>query len=279
MPSDDKRRELERGLSEIEEYVSLGYIEDARLVYAELTERFGDHPALLRAGKELGRQVLPPAPGPPTLVDEGLRVPTGARPAEDTKAKRLARLVVSEIKLYHEQRLATGHSAVEALERLNEDIESGRQWYRQRLGFDADHADDHFRDALVEFLAIGDAGFPEAEPKPAVAPIADSLRQPFLRLIAMLKRVLPAWHHTKARAVRLEQKRKPAASESSDDLLAKSDDLLAEVGKRLGEGSALVWDTTRQRFEAVSGRPDNVRFIRMLKGILPTWHRAKARRP
>ena len=258
--SDD---ELGNALSEIEVYLSLGFVAEARAAYARLAERFGDHPALRRACKELGLQRLPLVPLEPMLGVGEPRIPAGEPPNDDTKAKRLARLVVSEIKLYREQRLASGHSTVESQEMLNEDIERGRQWYRRRLGSDPDHADDHFRDALVEFLAIGDAGFPEAEPKPAVAPIADSLRQPFLRFAAILKRVLPAWHRAKARSDAMRLDIRPEQGPAVPELSFDDQEFIAE---HLAEGRVYIQyglaDKARECFMAVLRRfPDNVQAL------------------
>ena len=56
---------------------------------------------------------------------------------EETKAhedaKRFARLVVSEIKLYNEAKVNEGRRNKDIYERLKEDIERGRQMYADRV--------------------------------------------------------------------------------------------------------------------------------------------------
>ena len=81
---------------------------------------------------------------------------------EDQKAhddaKRFARLVVSEIKLYNEAKVAEGRRTKDIYERLKEDIERGRQMYHDRVPAAVRDATDYFHDELVRILAGGDAG-------------------------------------------------------------------------------------------------------------------------
>jgi len=82
--------------------------------------------------------------------------------AEDQKAhedaKRFARLVVSEIKLYNEAKVTEGRKTKDIYERLKEDIERGRQMYIDRVPAPVRDAADYFQDELVRILAGGDAG-------------------------------------------------------------------------------------------------------------------------
>ena len=73
-------------------------------------------------------------------------------------ARRFARLVVSEIKLYNEAKVAEGRKTKDIYERLKEDIERGRQMYNDRVGADVRDATDYFQDELVRILGGGDAG-------------------------------------------------------------------------------------------------------------------------
>ncbi len=98
-----------------------------------------------------------PAPAPPPA-------PAPARAAlapEDQKAhedaKRFARLVVSEIKLYNEAKVTEGRKTRDIYERLKEDIERGRQMYTDRVPAPVRDASDYFQDELVRILAGGDA--------------------------------------------------------------------------------------------------------------------------
>jgi ribonuclease HI len=72
-------------------------------------------------------------------------------------AKRFARLVVSEIKLYNEAKVAEGRRQKDLYERLKEDIERGRQMYQERVPPHVRDATNYFFDELVRILAGGDA--------------------------------------------------------------------------------------------------------------------------
>jgi hypothetical protein len=93
----------------------------------------------------------PPAPAPARA----------ALPPEDQKAhedaKRFARLVVSEIKLYNEAKVTEGRKTRDIYERLKEDIERGRQMYTDRVAAPVRDSSDYFQDELVRILAGGDA--------------------------------------------------------------------------------------------------------------------------
>jgi hypothetical protein len=79
---------------------------------------------------------------------------------EDQKAhedaKRFARLVVSEIKLYNETKVNEGRKNKDLYERLKEDIERGRQMYEGRVSPTVRDSTNYFFDELVRILAGGD---------------------------------------------------------------------------------------------------------------------------
>ena len=60
---DDVPPELRRSLDEIESYVSLGFVEDAKGVLAEAGSRFASHPAVVQRLAELGLGIEPLPPG------------------------------------------------------------------------------------------------------------------------------------------------------------------------------------------------------------------------
>ena len=101
-----------------------------------------------------------PPPAPPLPVAPSTP-PTRAVGPEEQKthddAKRFARLVVSEIKLYNEAKVAEGRRTKDIYERLKEDIERGRQMYHDRVPPPVRDATDYFHDELVRILAGGDA--------------------------------------------------------------------------------------------------------------------------
>ena len=83
-------------------------------------------------------------------------------PNEETKkqdeARRFARLLVSEIKLYNEAKVDQGRKNKDLYERLKEDIDRSRQMYDERIPEDVRKSSNFFYDELVRILADGDAG-------------------------------------------------------------------------------------------------------------------------
>jgi hypothetical protein len=100
-------------------------------------------------------QFIPPA---------GLSRPTtaGGAPTDESKrhdeARRFARLLVSEIKLYNESKVEQGRKNKDLYERLKEDIDRSRQMYDERISQDVRKSSNYFYDELVRILADGDAG-------------------------------------------------------------------------------------------------------------------------
>lgn len=71
-------------------------------------------------------------------------------------ARRFARLLVSEIKLYNEQKVQEGLSQGDIYERLREDIDRSRQMYDKRVAPPVAARYDYFHQELVSTLAKGD---------------------------------------------------------------------------------------------------------------------------
>jgi hypothetical protein len=97
-----------------------------------------------------------PAPKPRAVAPP----PAGLSPEEQKAhedAKRFARLVVSEIKLYNEAKVNEGRRQKDIYERLKEDIERGRQMYAERVPAPLRDSTNYFFDELVRILAGGDA--------------------------------------------------------------------------------------------------------------------------
>ena len=92
----------------------------------------------------------PPPPAAPSMSPEETKA------HED--AKRFARLVVSEIKLYNEAKVNEGRRHKDIYERLKEDIERGRQMYADRVAPNVRDSTNYFYDELVRILAGGDQG-------------------------------------------------------------------------------------------------------------------------
>jgi hypothetical protein len=90
-------------------------------------------------------------------------------PIEDElhrKAKRFAKLLVEEIKLYNQPRVVEGKHNRDLYERLREDIEKSRTTYQKRYGETPVAAADYFNQELIRILADNDvslmgASFPQ----------------------------------------------------------------------------------------------------------------------
>jgi hypothetical protein len=96
---------------------------------------------------------------PPSGVTS--RAAAMAAQSEDAKkhdeARRFARLLVSEIKLYNEAKVEVGRKNRDLYERLKEDIDRSRQMYDERIGEDVRKSSNYFYDELVRILADGNA--------------------------------------------------------------------------------------------------------------------------
>jgi hypothetical protein len=117
----------------------------------------------LRAAPPLGAAGTPEV-RPPSGVDgpgwafATTRVPVS--PSDETlheEARRLARLLVSEIKLYNEEQVEEGRRNRDIYERLKEDIDRSRQMYEERVDPRILRSTDYFYQELVRILASGDS--------------------------------------------------------------------------------------------------------------------------
>ena len=75
---------------------------------------------------------------------------------EDEAAQRYARLLISEIKLYHEPEVIAGRRDRDVVSRLGGEIARARVLYEKRVPAHVRRATDHFHAELVRTLANGD---------------------------------------------------------------------------------------------------------------------------
>lgn len=103
-------------------------------------------------------QVVPPddvlGPGWAFTAKEGTEE-TGNEALRE-EARRLARLLVTEIKLYNEEQVDQGRRSGDIYRRLQEDIDRSRQIFEDRIDEQIRQDNDYFREALVRILAGGD---------------------------------------------------------------------------------------------------------------------------
>ncbi len=86
------------------------------------------------------------------------RVPIDAEQVQaHEEARRLARLLVSEIKLYNEEEVEEGRRTGDVYSRLREDIDRSRQMFEERIDPEVKDSTDYFYQELVRILGGGDA--------------------------------------------------------------------------------------------------------------------------
>ncbi|HEY7162530.1 MAG TPA: hypothetical protein VH815_14785, partial [Acidobacteriota bacterium] len=99
-------------------------------------------------------------PGSTTVVMTAPLLPPPVVAPEDQKlhedAKRFARLLVSEIKLYNEAQVNAGREHKDLYDRLKDDIERSRRMYQERVPENIHSTTNYFYEELVRTLANGD---------------------------------------------------------------------------------------------------------------------------
>ncbi len=80
---------------------------------------------------------------------------TAGEDALHEEARRLARLLVSEIKLYNEEIIEEGRRNGDIYDRLKDDIDRSRQMYQERIDPRLQGKEDYFQQELVQRLAGG----------------------------------------------------------------------------------------------------------------------------
>jgi hypothetical protein len=83
--------------------------------------------------------------------------------ADDEAARRYAKLLVSEIKLWHEAEVTAGRREGDLASRLGGEIARARTLYEQRVPVDVRAGADYFKEELVRTLADGDKSLLKSE--------------------------------------------------------------------------------------------------------------------
>jgi len=116
---------------------------DALEILARHASRCLESMTAFRTARALARQAIEPA-------DERLS-------DEDASARRYAKLLVSEIKLYHESEVVAGRRERNLTSRLGGEIARARVLYDQRVPPHVRQRADYFHEELVRTLADGDS--------------------------------------------------------------------------------------------------------------------------
>lgn len=118
--------------------------------------------SLERAIEVFGLKLRAPVPKP-VISETTVAVPSA--PAAESgpddqkahaEARRTARLLVSEIKLYHEQELQSGRQNGDIYQRLQKEIDLGREMYTHRVPGAVLASHDYFHEELVRILGEND---------------------------------------------------------------------------------------------------------------------------
>jgi hypothetical protein len=135
---------------------------DATIAWPATLEVMGRHAArclealtAFKAARVLTER--PDVQASPAAPDTGVSAGDADRPSDDEAARRYARLLVSEIKLYHEPAVAAGRRERDLATRLSAEIARARVLYEQRVPAHVREHADHFHAELVRTLANGDA--------------------------------------------------------------------------------------------------------------------------
>jgi hypothetical protein len=111
------------------------------------------------AGGRSGPEVVPPpdVAGPGSAFAGRVGAASGEEVSRHEEARRLARLLVSEIRLYNEDEVEAGRRNGDIYDRLKEDIDRSRQMYEERVDPAVRESTDYFYQELVRNLGGGDA--------------------------------------------------------------------------------------------------------------------------
>jgi hypothetical protein len=120
------------------------------------SDSFGEAPA---AWKETPVEATPAAQ-PRRRYGQDAELPVEVHDEEERRlhndARRFARLLISEIKLYNEQKVAEGRIEHDLYDRLREYIDRSREMYDKRVKVEVANRYDYFHGELVNTLAEGD---------------------------------------------------------------------------------------------------------------------------
>jgi len=100
----------------------------------------------------------------PVSVPREVPVPESPRPARggksaDDRARRLARVLVSDILWYNRERRDAALRDGTLMTTLSEDIKKSWELYKEKVGPETAHSTNYFKDALNEILANGQQVF------------------------------------------------------------------------------------------------------------------------
>lgn len=136
----------------------------APAAWPEALELLARHASMHLENLTATRAQMPEAPYDPQGPDQAYAVEppegrlTDADVADEEAARRYAKLLVSEIKLYNESTVRLGREHRDLRQRLRDEIEHAEQTYLARVPETVPARRQYFEQELVQTLAGGDAG-------------------------------------------------------------------------------------------------------------------------
>ena len=155
----DTIQSYDAGPAESGSLIDSGVVEQATTPAAFATETSGvavEEPQMWSAEPV---EEAPAAP-PRRRFGQDVELPVDVRDEEERRlhndARRFARLLISEIKLYNEQKVSEGRAEHDLYDRLREYIDRSREMYDKRVKPEVAARYDYFHGELVNTLAEGD---------------------------------------------------------------------------------------------------------------------------
>ncbi|HYX69480.1 MAG TPA: hypothetical protein VE825_10130, partial [Terriglobales bacterium] len=128
----------------------------------QLLVRAAGHWLELLAARKAGGPAAEKAEAEPEKAEEAPAPPPAAEevPPEHEevhkKARKFAKLLVDELKLYNQAKVAEGRAHRDLYDRLKDDIDKSRSAYEKRYGNTPAASADYFRQAVIRILADND---------------------------------------------------------------------------------------------------------------------------
>jgi hypothetical protein len=125
----------------------------AKPVRSAETAAFQEESSSSQSFEQAGTEALLPEPEPPKIRE------TRPLPEEEklhSDARRFARLLVSEIKLYNDHHVVEGRENQDLYLRLKRDIDRSREMYEKRVSTNVSRKIDYFHDEIIRILGDND---------------------------------------------------------------------------------------------------------------------------
>jgi hypothetical protein len=146
---------VDAAVNVLEVYGSKAYSHLSSRDWTDAVDAMARHASLVLGAVTAARTVQAVAPRNVDLP--AITAPRAERAEEEQRARRYARLLLSEIKLYNESAIRLGRQQRDLLRRLRPEIDRARRLYEERVPSNIGGRAMYFQQELVQALADGDA--------------------------------------------------------------------------------------------------------------------------